>query len=209
MGLFFGWHAANARARKDRMIRAFAVFATSIGWCSIAWGPHGIARVRLPEGDEAAARTRAARRHPEAVEALPPPGIDLAVRDMVRLLAGEPADLTRITLDMRDVPEFNRRVYAVARAIPPGETLTYGDVASRLGEPGAARAVGQALGENPFPIIVPCHRVLAAGGRTGGFSARGGIDTKLRMLSIERARVGSAPSLFDAHGGLPLAAARR
>ncbi len=94
----------------------------------------------------------------------------------------------------------------MARQIPPGETLTYGEVAARIGEPGAARAVGTALGQNPFPIVVPCHRVLAANGRTGGFSARGGVATKMRMLSIERARTGSAPTLFDALGGLPLAA---
>ena len=191
------------------MTRAFALFATAIGSCAIAWGPRGIVWVQLPQADEDAARLRAMRRFPEATETLPPPGIDLAIRDIVRLLAGEMVDLSRITLDLTDVPEFNRRVYAVARTIPAGETLTYGEVAARMGEPGAARAVGAALGANPFPIVVPCHRVLGADGKTGGFSARGGVDTKLRMLSIERARTGNAPTLFDAHGGLPLAAARR
>ncbi len=130
------------------------------------------------------------------------------MRDIGRLLAGERTDLTRIALDMADVPEFHSAVYGVARTIPPGETLTYGEVAARLGDPGAARAVGQALGQNPFAIVVPCHRVLAANGRSGGFSAAGGVATKLRILSIERARTGGEPSLFDAHGGLPLAAAR-
>jgi methylated-DNA-[protein]-cysteine S-methyltransferase len=85
------------------------------------------------------------------------------------------------------VPEFHRRVYDVARTIPPGATLTYGDIAARLGEPGSARAVGQALGRNPFPIIVPCHRVLAANGQLGGFSATGGSATKRRLLTIEGA----------------------
>jgi methylated-DNA-[protein]-cysteine S-methyltransferase len=96
-------------------------------------------------------------------------------------------------LDMERVPEFNRRVYAAARAIPPGETLTYGEVAERIGERGAAQAVGQALGRNPFPIVVPCHRVLAAGGGLGGFSAPGGVDTKRCMLAIEGA---GTPALF-------------
>ena len=103
------------------------------------------------------------------------------------LLRGEPRDLGAIDLDMSGIPEFPRRVYAVARAIPPGQTVTYGDVAARLGEPGAARAVGQALGRNPFAIIVPCHRVVAAGGRLGGFSANGGAATKRRILAIEGA----------------------
>jgi methylated-DNA-[protein]-cysteine S-methyltransferase len=189
--------------------RAFALFATAIGTCAIAWGSRGIVWVQLPQDDEAGARRRAVRRFPEAMETRAPPGVDLTVRDIVRLLAGEAVDLSRVALDMSQVREFNRRVYAVTRTIPAGETLTYGEVAARLGDPGAARAVGAALGANPFPIIVPCHRVLAAGGGTGGFSARGGVGTKLRMLSIERARTGSTPTLFDAHGGLPLAAAGR
>ena len=88
---------------------------------------------------------------------------------------------------MERVPDFHRRVYQVARTIPPGKTLTYGDVARRLGDPGAAQAVGQALGRNPFAIIVPCHRVVAAGGRIGGFSANGGAATKRRILAIEGA----------------------
>jgi methylated-DNA-[protein]-cysteine S-methyltransferase len=187
-------------------VRAFALFGTAIGTCAIAWGPNGIVWLQLPQEDEARARRRAVRRYPEAVETRPPPGVDLTIRDIVRLMAGEPADLSRISLDMSGVPDFNLRVYAVARAIAPGETLTYGEVAVRIGEPGAARAVGVALGQNPFPIVVPCHRVLAADGRTGGFSARGGVATKMRMLTIERARTGGTPTLFDAFGGLPLAA---
>jgi methylated-DNA-[protein]-cysteine S-methyltransferase len=98
---------------------------------------------------------------------------------------------------MTGVPPFHQRVYAVARAIAPGHTLTYGEVAAALGEPGAARAVGQALGHNPFAPVVPCHRVLAAGARSGGFSATGGVDTKLRMLLAEGARFGREPGLFD------------
>jgi methylated-DNA-[protein]-cysteine S-methyltransferase len=185
----------------------FALFETAIGACAIAWGRRGIVGIQLPERDAAATRSRIARRHPDSAEIRPPPGIDLAISYMVRRRAGARRDLVRIDLDMTGVPEFNGRVYAVARAIPPGATSTYGAIADRLGDHGASRAVGQALGANPFPIVVPCHRVLAAGGKIGGFSANGGRVTKLRLLNIERARVGDAPTLFDDHGGLPLSVA--
>ena len=121
------------------------------------------------------------------------------MRDIVALLRGKPnapADLSHIALDMEGVPPFHRRVYELARGIAPGTTLTYGEIATCLGDPGSARAVGQALGHNPFAPVVPCHRVLAAGGRSGGFSANGGVATKLRMLQIERASFGG-PGLFD------------
>ena len=98
---------------------------------------------------------------------------------------------------MTDVPEFHRNVYAIARTIAPGDTLTYGDIAKRLGGVELSRDVGQALGRNPCPIVVPCHRVLAAGGKPGGFSANGGVATKLKMLAIEGAKVNYTPSLFD------------
>ena len=111
------------------------------------------------------------------------------------LLGGARPDLTSVPLDLSGVPEFHRRAYEVARTIPPGRTLTYGDIAHRLGQPGSAQAVGQAMGHNPFPIIVPCHRVLAAGGKDGGFSARGGVGTKRRMLVIEGA-LADEPTLF-------------
>lgn len=191
------------------MTHAFALFSTPIGTCAILWGKRGITGLHLPQTDERATLERVLRRFPEAMETRPPPGIDLAIRDILRLLRGEAADLSRISLDMTGVPEFNQQVYEIARAIAPGQTLTYGEIAARLGDPGAARAVGAALGANPFAIIVPCHRVLAANGKAGGFSATGGVTTKLRILSIERAKTGDTPSLFDAHGGLPLAVARR
>ncbi|HME27566.1 MAG TPA: MGMT family protein [Acetobacteraceae bacterium] len=122
------------------------------------------------------------------------------------MLRGEARDLSAIALDMEGVPQFHQRVYAVARAIPAGATLSYGDIAARLGDTSKAREVGEAMGQNPFPIIVPCHRVLAAGGKVGGFSAAGGITTKLRLLGIEGAQVGEAPTLFES---LPLAARPR
>jgi methylated-DNA-[protein]-cysteine S-methyltransferase len=178
----------------------FTLFDTAIGPCGVAWGPRGIVGVQLPEADAPATRARLARRFPEAREAPPPAAVQAVVDGIAALAGGAAADLSEAPLDMAGVPAFHRRVYDVARRIPPGETLTYGAVAARLGEPGAARAVGQALGRNPFPIVVPCHRVTAAGGKLGGFSAHGGRATKLRLLAIEGERAAAAPSLFDSIG---------
>jgi methylated-DNA-[protein]-cysteine S-methyltransferase len=151
----------------------FILFETAIGRCGIAWGARGVVGVQLPELSERATRTRLLRRFPGASAALPSPEVQSAVDGIVTLLSGEATDLSDVVLDMDDLPPFHRRVYALVRAIPPGATLSYGEVAARLGAPGAARAVGQALGRNPFALIVPCHRVLAAGGKLGGFSANG------------------------------------
>lgn len=181
----------------------WTLFSTEIGSCGIVWGPAGILGVCLPEHDEAATRQRVRHRHPDAIEAAPPPAVAGVIAGVVALLAGEKVDFSDALLDRTGVPEFHRRVYEAAVAIPFGETLTYGDIARRVGTVTDSRAVGRALGQNPWPIIVPCHRVLAASGRTGGFSAPGGVDTKLRILSIEaRHRTGS-PGLFS---DLPLAA---
>jgi methylated-DNA-[protein]-cysteine S-methyltransferase len=179
----------------------FALFDTAIGRCGIVWSARGIVGVQFPEGSEPATRKRLLRRHPNVGEAPPPEAVGRVIEGIVALLAGERRDLCDAALDMSAVPDFNRRVYNVARAIPPGGTLSYGEVAERLGDRALARDVAQALGQNPFPIIVPCHRVVAAGGKTGGFSAPGGVRTKLRLLSIERAQPGG-PTLF---ADLPLA----
>jgi methylated-DNA-[protein]-cysteine S-methyltransferase len=178
----------------------FALFDTPIGCCGIVWNGRGIAGVQLPEGDRGAARTRVQRRFPGAGEAVPPADVQRVVDDITALLNGEPRDLGYAKIDAAALPDFHRRVYDVARTIPAGATLSYGEIAERLGDRLLARDVGEALGKNPFPIIVPCHRVLAAGGKMGGFSARGGVRTKLRLLSIEGAEPGG-PTLF---GGLPL-----
>jgi methylated-DNA-[protein]-cysteine S-methyltransferase len=175
----------------------FAIFQTALGACALAWSADGIVRVRLPERSEGATRARIAARFPEAREAPPPAEMQRVIADIVALLDGQDRDFADAPLDLRDVPEFHRRVYDIARTIPAGRTMTYGEVATRLGDRLLARDVGQALGKNPVPIIVPCHRVLAADGKTGGFSAPGGVDTKMRMLSIERARVTNEPMLFD------------
>jgi methylated-DNA-[protein]-cysteine S-methyltransferase len=172
--------------------RGFCLFESALGTCGIAWAEQGVVCSLLPEAGAAATRARLQKLCPEAEEGEPPARVREAIADIVALLAGEPRDLRVIALDMRGVSEFRQRVYAAARCIPVGQTLSYGEVARRVGDPGAARAVGQALGHNPFAPIVPCHRVLAAGGRTGGFSADGGVETKLRMLAIERRAVGEA-----------------
>ena len=174
-----------------------AVFATAIGPCAIAWGGQGIVGAWLPDADEAALRRRIQRRLPGSVEGAVPPDILAVIERLQALMEGERVDLSGSPLDMSGQADFHRRTYAIALAIPPGETRSYGEIAQQLGEPGSARAVGQAMGSNPFPPIVPCHRVLAAGGRSGGFSSPGGLDMKRRLLGIERARIGREPGLFD------------
>ncbi len=183
---------------EHRAVHHFALFETPVGGCALVWGEAGLIGVLLPESSDAATRARASRRYPGALEAEPPPALQRVIARIGALLGGaRDDDLTDIQLDQGALPEFNRRVYALARAIRPGSTRSYGELAAELGDPLLARAVGRALGENPFPIIVPCHRVLAAGARAGGFSAPGGTRTKLRLLEIERAPLGGAPGLFD------------
>lgn len=180
------------------MTQGFALFETPIGLCGLAWGEHGLIGAQLPEAAPGAAWARLRRRYPDAIEASPPPaGVQRAIERINDLLAGGRDDLADVALDFNIVAPFNRRVYEIARAIPPGETSTYGQIAKAMGEPGAARAIGKALGDNPWPIVVPCHRVLGADGKPGGFSAPGGVETKSRLLTIERARTSAAPTLFD------------
>jgi methylated-DNA-[protein]-cysteine S-methyltransferase len=175
----------------------FTLFDTAIGRCGVVWSVQGIVAVQLPQPNEMQTRTRLKQRNGDAEEASPPAAISAAIDGMVALMNGEPRDLTAIVLDDAHVPKFNRSVYAIARGIPPGATCSYGDIARQLGGVDQSRAVGQALGQNPYPIIVPCHRVLAAGRKPSGFSANGGPATKLRMLAIERAYVNHTPSLFE------------
>ncbi|MGH3934469.1 MAG: methylated-DNA--[protein]-cysteine S-methyltransferase [Pseudonocardiaceae bacterium] len=167
----------------------FVLFDTAIGRCAIVWRGYGIIGVQLPEASEQATRARIRRLYPEAKETPPPTFVRLAINDITSLGASRSCDLSTIALDMDGVPPFHRKVYELTRTIPPGQTLTYGQVASRIGAPRSARAVGQALSRNPFAIVVPCHRVVAAGGKAGGFSASGGMTTKLQLLSIERSSV--------------------
>ncbi len=155
-------------------------FQTALGTCGIAWSDAGITGILLPG-------TRGLPRHPGAELPEAPDAIAEAIAAIVALLDGEPTDLRGAVLDERGIDPFRRSVYAAAREIPPGATASYGDIARAIGKPDAPRAVGHALGENPFPIIVPCHRVLSSTGALHGFSAPGGIATKRRMLEIEGA----------------------
>jgi methylated-DNA-[protein]-cysteine S-methyltransferase len=185
--------------------QALTVFETALGPCGIAWGRRGVIAVQLPEADAAKTQARLRRRFPGAEPQAPPPEIARVIVDIVALMQGEARDFGYVALDLANAPDFNRRVWDIARKIPSGQTLSYGEIAAQLGDKLLARDVGAALGQNPCPVIVPCHRVLAANGKAGGFSANGGVDTKLKMLSIERAQPGG-PTLFD---DLPLARKRR
>ncbi|WP_117208715.1 methylated-DNA--[protein]-cysteine S-methyltransferase [Allorhizocola rhizosphaerae] len=163
----------------------FTLFDTALGSCGIAWSDKGIAAVQLPESDVRATRARIAGMLPGAVEAPPPARLRKTIAALADLLDGKEADLSTAVLDMERVSPFHRKVYQATRTIPAGDTLSYGEIAARAGSPGAARAVGQALGRNPFALIVPCHRVVAAGGKLGGFSANGGVVTKAHLLRLE------------------------
>jgi O-6-methylguanine DNA methyltransferase len=176
----------------------FTLFDTAIGRCGAVWGVRGLAGIQLPEKSKAALRQRLLERFPSAREGTPPPPVTRLLDELTALLRGERSEVDGSTLDFSSVSPFYRRVYEVARTIPAGTTLTYGEVAQRLGSPAASRAVGQALAKNPFALVVPCHRVVAAGGKWGGFTATGGIVTKQRLIELEtpRAEATPPPALF-------------
>jgi methylated-DNA-[protein]-cysteine S-methyltransferase len=175
---------------------ACTLLDTAIGRCGIAWGPQGIRAFQLPEPDDGATLQRMFRHRGPLPQGEPPPGVLDVITRVQALLEGEPVDLRDVVLDLDGIPDFHRRVYAITREILAGQTRTYGDIAAELGDVSASRAVGQALGANPHAVIMPCHRVLAARGASGGFSAGGGVSTKLKLLLIERAQIGSQPGLF-------------
>lgn len=174
----------------------YCVFETVIGWAGLAWGEAGLIGAHLPERDPGIVRESFKRRFSGVLESEPSPTITAIATDIQGLLRGEKPDLLDAQLDIKRVPEFHAKVYAIARAIPPGETLTYGEIAVQLGDRLLAQQVGVALGKNPWPIVVPCHRVTAAGGKLGGFSARGGAMTKLKLLDIEGAKAAGQKDLF-------------
>jgi methylated-DNA-[protein]-cysteine S-methyltransferase len=174
---------------------AFALFDTALGRCGLAWSQAGVRAVSFAHSDDAATCNNLRRRAPGAEETdAPPANIRRHIVDIEKLFAGEAVVLSRIELDLRGIGEFEREVYALALEIPPGQTKTYGDLARALGDVSLSRRVGQALGRNPFPIVVPCHRVLGADGAMIGFSAPGGAELKRKLLRIEGAL---APDLFD------------
>src|SRR5450631_2012322 len=177
--------------------RGFAIFDTGIGRCGIAWGYLGILGVQLPEAREIETRRRLFQLYPDARESRPPLNTEIAIEGIVALLRGEPADLADVTLDMTGIHAFNQRIYEFTRRIPRGETRTYDEVAASLRLTSAVHSVAQAFARNPFVIIVPCHRVLEAGGYADKISPHGGAISKRRLLSIEGAGSSRAKTLFD------------
>lgn len=192
------------------------LFATAAGDCGVAWSPAGLCAVQLPEASRERSLQRLQRRLAAQV-----PGANLAVLDtrdapaavqrtvaaITQLLGGElaagqlaaiAAVFAAATLDIRGISEPYQRIYAITRSVAPGSTITYGEIARALGDVAHARMVGQAMGRNPWPIVVPCHRVLGSDGTLTGFSAHGGVDTKRRLLVNEGVHLPHTPSLFDA-----------
>ena len=177
--------------------RNYSIFDSAIGRCGIAWGPAGIIGVQLPEVREIDTRRRLFQLYPDARELRPPPDVQVAIEGMAALLRGAACDFAEVALDMTGIPAFSQRVYACARSIPRGETRTYAEIASALRASGAVHSVAQAIGRNPFTIIVPCHRVLEAGNYADRISPHGGTISKRRLLSIEGARPIASKTLFD------------
>jgi methylated-DNA-[protein]-cysteine S-methyltransferase len=175
----------------------FTVFGTAIGECALAWNEAGVLAAWLPEATETRLRMRVKKRFASAVEARPEGPTAAAIAAIGALLAGERIDLGFIRIDDSRIDPFDRRVYAAARTISAGRVVSYAELAERVGANASAREVGQSLGRNPFPIIVPCHRIVASSGELGGFSAPGGTATKRRLLTIEDARRDGAADLFD------------
>ncbi len=175
---------------------SYAFFETPLGLCAIVWDARGILGTQLPETGRGAATRRLQRRFPEAHNGPPPPAIAGAMARIAAALGGEKDDFADLALDWRTVSAFDRAVYQEARAISAGRTSTYGAIATALGDARDSRRVGQALGRNPWPIIVPCHRVTGTGGWMGGFSAPGGRSTKLKLLELEGALAAESLPLF-------------
>jgi methylated-DNA-[protein]-cysteine S-methyltransferase len=177
--------------------RGYTIFDTGIGRCGIAWGPLGIVGVQLAEAREIDTRRRLFQLYPDARELRAPENVGIAIEGIAALLRGEISDLSDVILDMTGIPVFSQRVYALARAIPRGETRTYAEIASALRASGAVHSVTQAIARNPFMIIVPCHRVLEAGHYADKISPNGGAISKRRLLSIEGASPTASKTLFD------------
>ena len=174
----------------------YCLFDTAIGEVGLAWSTDGITRLQLPESNRSATEHRMRGRSVSIVEGRPPPPIERAIDDVQRYMTGERVDFADIALDLTGVGPFHRSIYEALCRVGWGETTTYGALARQAGDVGASRAVGQAMGRNPIPVIIPCHRVLASGGKPGGFSAFGGAVTKQRLLALEGVRLdGGAPLL--------------
>ena len=172
----------------------YAVFETEAGFCAIAWSERGVSRFQLPDSDAAAAERHLLRRLPAAKPGTPEPWVAAVIADARRYFAGERIDFSNVPVDLEGQDDFFRLIYAATRRVGWGSATTYGTLAKELGAgPETARDVGQAMARNPVPLIIPCHRVLAAGNKVGGFSAPGGASSKLRMLALEGVAVGPPP----------------
>jgi len=175
---------------------AYCLFETPLGMCGIAWREFkdstascAVTLFQLPESTRERTETRIAQTSGADARGVPPPSIAAIIERVRKHLQGEPQDFRDIPVDLGDAGPFVQKVCQATRRIPPGKTTTYGELARTLGQPGAVRAVGKALASNPIPLIIPCHRVMAAHGRPGGFSAHGGRVTKAKLLAIEGATV--------------------
>jgi methylated-DNA-[protein]-cysteine S-methyltransferase len=177
------------------VVQHFCLFETALGACGVAWSECGVTRLQLPESSRSATASRLQGRVVNASTGVPPAAVGAAISLLERYFAGEPVDLSGVALDLGGVSPFHRKIYDAARALAWGKTATYGELARRVGARDAARAVGRAMGKNPVPIIIPCHRVLAAGGKIGGFSAHGGTNTKQRLLTLEGVHLGCGGTL--------------
>lgn len=173
----------------------YTLFDTAFGRCAVAWSARGLKRIRLPEADDAAT-VRALLREldPAPPERKPPREIRAALKRIARFTETGKEHLADLPLDLEGLTPFTRQVYEEALLIPPGVIVTYGELAHAAGSPGASRAVGSAMGRNPLTLVIPCHRVVAAGGRAGGFSAHGGIGTKVRLLANEGVTLKDVPA---------------
>jgi methylated-DNA-[protein]-cysteine S-methyltransferase len=198
-----GEPASQVHDRTSGPTTGWTTFDSVLGRCGVTWGPGGITGTSLP-GEPGAVESYLAERHPDVQPGAPPQPVADAILRMQRVLAGTSTDdLADIELDLTGISDFANQVYRRTRAVPPGSTTTYGAIAAEMGGPTVSRAVGRALGDNPFPIVVPCHRVTGAAGAIGGFSAPGGARTKRRMLLVERAGEDDDPGLFGAEAIYP------
>ncbi len=173
------------------------VFDTAIGPCGVAWNARGLTGVQLPEKDRAATERRLAAKAGSAGAAEPPAWVATVVDDIKRYLAGEPVDFAAVAVDLSSLDPFRQKLYETMRSLAWGRTTTYGELAKKLGASDweGARDVGEAMGRNPVPVVIPCHRVLAAGGKLGGFSAHGGAKTKAKLLALEGVHLDGGPRL--------------
>jgi methylated-DNA-[protein]-cysteine S-methyltransferase len=179
-------------------MQSYCLFDTTMGPCGIAWSAQGLTRLQLAERERSATekrlRARAANLRPDE----PPPAVAQVITDIQRYLAGERIDFSPVAIDLSGVDSFRRSIYEAARSVGWGTTSTYGELARQAGYPGAARDVGQAMGRNPVAIIIPCHRIVAAGNKLGGFSAYQGTFAKERLLALEGTGTGQLPLMSPA-----------